>query len=199
MGNVTGYDLRNFYNGITKKDNPLYRYQFLAEFVGLKDEWGISDSSDAAKNISYYFKSTTIPGFNLNNGQMTYLGTQFRLPGNVVFTHSWTASLLLEQNFTAYKGFRRWQEDISSLTRDGGGNKAIPNVKVRLSILNPDMETRSNAIILEGVWVKNVQQLPLRYNNGGGDNPDCQIEFRYQYNYLDNPGAFDMSTDPLKA
>ena len=198
MGNSTGYNLRDFYNGITKANNPLYSYQFIAEFRGSAklEEWGITGGKDE-KNISYFFKSATIPGYTLETGKMTYLGTEFRLPGVQKFNHSWTATLLLEQNFTAYKAFRRWQEEISSLYRDGGGDKSVPDAQMVLSVLDSNGVEAVSSVVLEGVWVSKVGNIPLAYANGGGNTPDLSIEFRYQYNYLDP--NFDRSNDPLKA
>ena len=116
------------------------------------------------------------------------------------FNHTWTCNVLLEQNLTAYKGFRRWQEEISSLYRDGGGNKAIPNVQVRLSVLNANGLEKVQAIVLEGVWCTQVGKLDLKYADGGGDPIKAfPIELRYQYNFLDDNSKFDSSTDPLKA
>lgn len=200
MANVTGYNLKNFYTGIMKKENPLYAYQFIAEFVGLDPAWGISDSQDAAKNITYYVQSANIPGVELVTGKSVYLGTEFRTPGVLKFNHSWTCNILLEQSLTPYKGFRRWMEEVSSLYNDGGGNKAIPDVQVRLSVLDTSGLQKVQAVVLEGVWCKSVGDISLKYEQGGG-NPinSFPIELRYQYNFMDNPSAFDSSTDPLKA
>ena len=198
MANVTSFNLKNFYQGILKSENPLYKYQFIGEFIGLKDEWGISDSSDASKNITYYIQSANIPGVELTTGQTTYLGTMFRTPGVMKFSHSWTCNILLEENLNAYKGFRRWQEHISSLYNDGGGNKAIPNVTMNLSVLSSDSKTKVQAIVLEGVWCKSVGQIQVKYTDGGGQPiKSFPIELRYQYNYSDP--NFDRKSDPFGA
>lgn len=200
MGNVTKYDLKNFYNGIMKAQAPLYKYQFIAEFIGLDDSWGITDPSDAAHNITYYIQSATFPGVDMATGTATFLGKDFKLPGPAKYAHSWTANILLEQSLTPYYGFRKWQEEISSFKNDGGGFKGIPNVKIRLSVLDSSGMTKTQAVILEGVWVKSVGEMSFSYKDGGGDPiKSFPIEFRFQYNYMDDPRKFDASTDPLKA
>lgn len=196
--NVTNYNLKSFYTGILQKEAPLYAYQFMAEFIGLDDSWGISDSSDARNNISYFVQSANIPGVTLSTGKTTFLGKEFTLPGVATYTHSWNCNIMLDQNLTAYKGFRKWQEDISSLYFDGGGVKAIPDVKVRLSVISSDGSKKVRAIVLDGVWCTSVGDIQLAYKNGGSDPiTNFVIGLKYQYSYEDS--GFDLSADPLKA
>lgn len=200
MPNVTNYNLRDFYNGILKKDNPLYAYQFIAEFSGLDERWGITNSSEAKSNITYYVQSANIPGVQLTNAPTPFFGTEFRNPGVAKYDHTWTCNILLEQNLIAYKGFRRWMEEISSLRNDGGGFKGIPDVTVSLSVLDSSGTSKVQAIVLEGVWCSGVGDLQLRYENGGSAPiNNFPITLKYQYNYMDDANNFDKSTDPLKA
>lgn len=187
MGNVTNYNLNQFYGNL-KNGNPLFRFQFFARFHGAEEylrKFGID------KDILYYFKSATIPGFSLKTAQVPFFGTEFRVPGVQSFAHNWTATLLATQGFEAYNAFRLWQENISSLTKDGGGNKAIPDIQMEISVLDSSMQHVQETIVLDGVWVANVQGFNLAYAQGGQNTPDLQIEFRYQYNYIKEQG------DPL--
>ena len=168
MANATGFNLKNFYNILTNQKSILYAYQFVAEFSGLDDSWGISDSSDAAKNITYYIQSADIPAVTLTSVKTAYLGTEFRSPGVKVFGHNWTCNVLLTEDFNIYKGFRKWQDNISDLHLDGGGDRSIPNVDVRLSLLDPTSQTKTTSFVLGGVWVKKVGKLSLKYEQGGG-------------------------------
>lgn len=198
MANATGFNLKNFYNILTQEGSILYAYQFAAEFNGLNPDWGITDSSDAAKNISYFIQAATIPGTELTKVATPFLGTEFKTPGVKKFTHSWTANIILTQDLNIYKGFRRWQDNISNLHLDGGGNKAIPDVNLRVSILDPSSQKKTTSFVLEGVWVKKVGEMALKYNNGGGDVfNQFPIEFRYQYVYKDD--SFNGNSDPLRA
>jgi hypothetical protein len=196
MANTTGFNLKNFYNILMNDKSVLYQYQFVAEFHGLDPDWGISDSSDAAGNISYYIQSASIPGVTLTTFNTPYLGTEFRTPGVKTFQHSWAVNVLLVQNFKIYDGFRRWQEHISSLQLDGGGDRAIPNVTARMSILDPTSQNKIKSFILEGVWIQNVAQISLQYEQGGGNPMNIGMSLRYQYVYKDD--NFDYN-DPLKA
>jgi len=192
MGNKSGFNLKNFYNILTKEKSILYTYQFVAEFHGLQDSWGISDSRDAANNISYYIQSADIPGVTLTTVKTAYLGTEFRTPGVKTFGHNWNCSVLFVENFKIYDGFRKWQEHISSLKLDGGGERAIPNVTVRISLLDPTSQFKEKSFVLEGVWCRSVGDISLKYEQGGGGPMNSfPIELRYQYVYRDDNHDFN--------
>ena len=188
------YNLKAFYTNIMKENALLYKYQFIVQFIGL-DEYGITDSTDAAKNITYYVQSANVPGYQLVNGKTVFLGTEFRIPGVLKFNHSWSVQMLLNQSMFSYKGLQAWRRNISRLEIDGGGIKTIPNVKARISLLSPDHQSMVNSFILEGVWIKQLGDLQLQYTNGGAEPLKCQAEFRYQYVYPDPD--FSMNGDPL--
>lgn len=193
------YNLKSFYANIMKENALLYKYQFIVEFIGL-DEYGITDPTDAAKNITYYVKSANVPGYDLVTGKTTFLGTEFRMPGVLKYGQNWSCKVLLEQNLFAYKGLQTWRRAISRLEIDGGGIKVIPNVKARISILSADHQSCVNSYILEGVWIKKLGKLDFKYGTNGGENPmECDVEFRYQYSYPDPDFKADFGNDPLKA
>lgn len=191
------YHVRNFYTNIMKTNALLYKYQFLVEFIGL-DNLGINitDQSDASKNITYFVQSTDIPGYKMQNGKTVFMGTEFRIPGIRKYEHNWAPQILLDENMFAYRGLQQWREKISSLKIDGGGQKIIPNVQARLSLLSPDHQSKVAAFILEGVWIKSLGDISLAYSaNGGGDVIKIPATFRYQYVYPDP--SFDQANDPL--
>lgn len=191
------YNLKAFYTNIMKENALLYKYQFIVEFIGL-DQYGITDPTDASKNITYYVQSAAIPGFKLVNGTTVFLGTEFRIPGVLQFDHNWQVSVLLNQSMFAYKGLQAWRRAISRLEIDGGGIKTIPNVQARISLLSPDHQSLVKSFILEGVWIKSLSELSLTYTAGGAADPlKCNADFRYQYVYEDPD--FSMNSDPLKA
>ena len=195
-GGANPYNLKAFYTNIMKDNALLYRYQFIVEFIGL-DQYGITDPSEASKNITYYVQSAAVPGYQLVNGKTTFLGTEFRIPGVLKFGHNWTVKILLNQSMFAYKGLQTWRRNISRLEIDGGGIKTIPDVKARVSLLSPDHQSCVNSFILEGVWIKELSELQLQYQNGGSNPSDCTATFRYQYTYPDPD--FTLNNDPLAA
>jgi hypothetical protein len=193
------FHMKNFYTNIMKTNALLYKYQFLVEFIGLEALGiDITDSSDASKNITYYVQSAEIPGYSMQNGKSIFMGTEFRIPGVRKYDHTWAPQILLDENMFAYKGLQQWREKISSLKIDGGGQKVIPNVQARLSLLSPDHQTKVASFILEGVWIKSLGEISLAYSaNGGGDLLKVPATFKYQYVYPDD--TFDQAGDPLKA
>ena len=198
MANASNFNLKTFYKILTSDKSILYAYQFVTEFDGLDPSWGITNSMDAAENITYYIQSSDIPGVSITTAKTAYLGTEFRVPGVKQYGHNWTANVLIVENFKIYDGFRRWQEYITSLKNDGGGQRAIPNVDIRISLLDPTSQKKTKSFVLAGAWVKSVGDLSLKYEQGGGSPiQNFPIELRYQYCYRDD--NFDKATDPLKA
>ena len=179
------FHLKSFYTNIMKDNALLYKYQFIVEFIGL-DQYGITDPTESSQNITYYVKSANVPGYELVNGQTTFLGTQFRIPGVLKYGHNWDVKILLDQSMFAYKGLQTWRRAISRLEIDGGGIKTIPDVQARVSVLSADHQYCVNSYVLEGVWIKSLSQIALQYNTNGGENPvECTAQFRYQYSYPD--------------
>jgi len=193
------YNLKTFYSNIMKENALLYKYQFIVDFIGL-DKYGITDTTDAAKNITYYIQSASIPGYQLTNGKTVFLGTEFRAPGVLKFGHQWNTSVLLSQSLFSYKGLQNWRREISRLEIDGGGIKTIPDVQARVSVLSSDHQTIEKSFILEGVWIKELGALQLQYTNGGSEPLKCSVQFRYQYVYPDFNGdetGTSLQKDPL--
>ena len=198
MGNASGFNLKQYYNILANNQGLLYAYQFVAEFYGDCTQFGINSGGNGRDNISYYIQSADIPGVTLTTAKTPYFGTEFRAPGVKTFTHTWNCNIILMQDLQIYKNFIQWMEAISSLKKDGGGIKQIPNSSVRISILSPDSKNKEQSFVLEGVWPNSVGDITLKYENGGG-NPitSFPIGLKYQYVYRDD--GLDFSGDPLKA
>lgn len=192
------FHLKSFYNNIMKDNALLYKYQFIVELFGDDiDAYGLVDVKDPSRNLTYYVKSANIPGYSLETGKTTFLGTEFRVPGVLKYDHNWKVKILLEQNLFAYKALQTWRRAISRLEIDGGGIKTIPNVYARVSVLSADHQYCVNSYILEGLWIKSLSQITLRYaTNGGEDVVSCDVDFRYQYSY---PDPNFSKEDPLDA
>lgn len=50
----------------------MYKYQFMAQFIGLNDKYGITDPSEPENNITYFFQSATIPGYELTTASAPF-------------------------------------------------------------------------------------------------------------------------------
>lgn len=198
MGNASGFNLKNYYNILSNNQGLLYAYQFVAEFYGDCERFGISSGGNANDNMSYYISSADIPGVTLTTAKTPYLGTEFRSPGVKTFTHTWSCNVILMQDLKIYKNFRKWMENISSLRLDGGGQKGIPNSSVRLSILDPTSTRKEQSFVIEGIWPKSVGDIQLKYEQGGG-NPVTAFPISLVYQYVYRDDGLDYSNDPLKA
>lgn len=194
IGSKNDYHLKNFYTGIITQDPVLFKYQFIVTFGGADIEsYGFCDQSAAGKNLTYYVQSANLPGVSLKNGTTTFLGTEFRIPGVKEFKHTWSVKMLLNQNLFAYKALQAWHRDISRLELDGGGIKHVQNAYAKVNLLASDSKTITNTYVLEGIWIKSLSNLDLKYTNGGENPMQLTCDFRYQYSYEEALG------DPLAA
>lgn len=149
-----------------------------------------------SESFAYYAHSATIPGMTLNKADVNYYAGRFSVPTAVSYEHNWTTKILLDQDFTLYKTLRSWQEQLSSYHYNGGGARIIPNINIRLKILNAEHTGFTTSYVLAGVWPKQVQGTPVKYEQNA--NPiHLQVQFSYQYCYEDPD--FTAQANPLKA
>lgn len=198
--------LKDFYAQITKKRALLNGHQFILQFFGPSNQNsnGSTESqtggNDAvlwgpAAEFSYYAHSATIPSPTLNKADVNYYAGRFTVPTTVTFEHNWTTKILVDQGFTLYNALRSWQEDLSSYYYNSGGRRVIPNMNIRIKILNAEHDYFTTAYVLAGVWPKQIQSQPLKYEQTS--NPTfINVQFSYQYCYEDT--TFNASENPLK-
>jgi len=192
------YHLKNFYGNLITKNALLYKYQFIVQFFGSDIEpYGFTGKADAQNNITYFVQSANIPGTSLKNATTTFFGTDFRVPGVREYKHNWQVKILLNQELFGYKALQAWHRDISRLDIDGGGIKVIPNAYAKVDLLASDSKTITTSYILEGIWIKSLPELSLKYTNGGEQPMQVNCDFRYQYSY--ETTGDNQEGDPLKA
>ena len=195
------HNLTTFYNGVMKGDSPLYAYQFVATFNFPEDQYKdlvdeLQSNTEPANNLSYYIQTSTIPGVEVTTAKSTFFGTEFKFPGTVKYAHNFSCNILLTQDMRIYHILHAWMKHISDLHNNGGGNKSVPSIQIKIGVLNPTGDKIVRTIVLEGVWISKLGKISLKYNQGGGEPIKAfPIEFRYQYNYIDSDNETD-TTDP---
>ena len=198
------YNMRGFYNQLMKARPMLYAYQFVVEFVpgGIMNNAVTFDLFNSEKdspdqNFSYYAQSARLPAFEISKATASYYGTEFRLPTVIKYQHDWDVTLLLEQDMIMYEKLRSWMKMISDLSMNGGGYKTIPNVDMRISLLNSDHTMFTTSYRMVGVWPTNIPEIKLEYKQDDTSPITLPAKFKYQYCYRDD--NFDGSGDPLAA
>ena len=200
LQSVNGLSLSKFYNNLRSTDSLLYGYQFVLEFEGdvfqdtvLKN---IVVNNTTGEKISYLVQSTKVPNLDMSTGDTTFLGNTFHNPGVLKFPHNWDCTLLLLEDFDAYRIFRHWMNIMSNLRSSGGGDRVISNAKARVSVLDSSSQAKIRSFVLEGIWPSQIGSLALAYTQGGGNAATLQVTFQYQYWYRDDAFA---NADPLNA
>jgi hypothetical protein len=95
-----------------------------------------------------------------------------------------------------YDKIKNWMKYLSDLKNNGGGTKQIPNVDLRLNLLDPTHQYFTTSFVMVGVWPTNISDLQLAYKDGDATPLTLTASFKYQYCYKDD--NFDTSADPLR-
>lgn len=65
------------------------------------------------------------------------------------------------------------------------GNKTIPNINAKVSLLDSDMRTIVKNYIIEGIWIQNLEEIKFQYSDGASQALTCKCKFAMQYFYED--------------
>lgn len=202
---TNSYHLKNFYNQIMKTNPLLYPYQFVIEFVQggtMGDGFGgtqtfdlFDNSSNPDENFTYYAQSGSIPKFTVNKAAVNYYATEFRTPTVIQYEHDWSVKILLEQDMIMYEKLRTWMKLMTNLENSGGGIKTIPNINMRISLMNAEHTYFTTSYVMVGIWPTQIPKISLKYESGSSQAMTLDCKFKYQYCYRDD--EFDLSQDPL--
>lgn len=212
MGRLNDYHMSGFYNQIMKSSPLLYPYQFILEFIP-GGTYVLNDGSTKStneftlfnvdpnrpdENFSYYAQSASIPKFSLNKANVNYYSTQFRVPTTIQYDHSFQCKMLIEQDMIMYEKLRTWAKMISDIRNNGGGIKTIPEVSLRLNLLDSTHAYFTNSFILTGVWLGKVPEIQLAYKDSDTTPLTVNVDFKYQYCYQAEDDDL-QKWDPLSA
>lgn len=200
------YNMQSFYNQIMKTVPMLYGYQFIIEFVqggsygnaneGYKEFNIFNNDASPDQNFTYYAQSASLPKFQIVKAKAWYYGNDFRVPTTIQYEHDYTVKIFLEQDMIMYEKLRDWMREISDIHNNGGGYKTIPNIAMRLNLLDSTHKRFTTSYVLEGVWPTNIPTVSLKYQE---DNSPLTIDCKFKYQYCYRDDSFSTDDDPLKA
>lgn len=203
--------LRTYYSNL-KQLPLLYKYQFVVEFVKggtIQTPPGIvplesqsfyslftNTINSPDQTLTYYAQSASIPGVSIKNAQAKFFAGKFNVPTVIQYEHNWKIDIILDQDLTMYKKFIEWQKFMSDYKFSGGGVRVIPDISMRVNVLNSDHSGFTTSFILAGIWPNDVAQIDVSYD-GNAQIKKAAIEFRYQYVYQDPSFDPQNLNDPL--
>lgn len=204
-------NLADFYNEIQNSGGLRYGYQFLVRLAFPEGLWnlgnrgansgidnvlaaqyglsletlgGLTDPNSGEQlgvDFTFLAKSTALPTMELKNTTVAYFAQSFVFPGIISYGNTWNVTVLLDSKMTIYKQMRLWEEMMSSISRNSGGNKTIPNVRGEIELLDQFGEEPQIKYWVEGIYPTEVPQLDMQYTEGNNKIQDTNIRFAVQY------------------
>lgn len=204
-------NLADFYNQIQSEGGLRYSYQFLVRLalnqnifgdgsrgnnpgvdailqaqygLNLQTLGGLKDPNSGENkgiDIAFLAQSTNIPKTELTTTKVSYFAQSFEFPGIIKYDDTWTVTVKLDQQMILYKQLRLWQEMMSSIARNSGGNHTIPDAYGDVQLLDQYGKTPQRRFWIEGIYPTVVPQIDFQYTEGNNTLKDAQITFKVQY------------------
>lgn len=130
--------------------------------------------------VNVLVESTDTPSKNYAVVSSNFAGQPLNFAGLPKFP-TWMVTFRIDDNHDVYKKLRAWNElVVGTLT-----NIAAFPAQYKTNFKVYQLDNAGNKLIswqLFGVWVSNIEDTPLDYNNK--DVSTVKIDFEYDYNYL---------------
>lgn len=131
------YTVKNFYQNIAQKIPPLLEYQFLISITP-----GLDEKIDSVVNfekLQLLCQSAVLPQNQIQTQDIFYYGKRFTVPTSQQVQHEWSTSVILTNSMDSYMELRRLMLQFSSLENNMGGRRTVPNLDIKIDILNQFM------------------------------------------------------------
>lgn len=204
-------NLADFYNEIQNQNGLRYAYQFLVRLAIDQDifgpgtrgqnsgidqvfqaQYGLSlqtfgglidpnSGENQGVDISFLAQSTRVPQTELTTTKVNYFAQSFEFPGIVRYQDTWNINVKLDQKMILYKQLRLWQEMMSSISRNSGGNHTVPNARGEIILLDQYGRDAQRKFWVEGIYPITVPQVDFQYAEGSTALKEADIQFRVQY------------------
>ena len=203
-------NLADFYNEIQNAGGLRYSYQFLVKLafdqqmfdptnrgqysavdnvllaqLGLNldtlGELTVPNPQQTKNDLTFFAKSTSLPKTTITTAKVEYLAQSFELPGIVTYDKQWTINVFFDSQLSIYRELRLWQEMMSSIARNNGGNKTIPNVRADIQFLDNYGEEITRRYFVEGIYPTDVPEIQMNYKQGSSSIKEGAVTFAMQY------------------
>lgn len=127
-----------------------------------------------------YIRTATLPGKEINNQQVPYMGLNFNVPGSVTYTgsDSWPLTFLHDEAQNIRAKLEAWISEIFSI-ETSSGKYGVPSEEATLDLLDKNFNTirRYNLI---GVYLRSID--PINYDAKGNGKPlefNCNLAYQF--------------------
>lgn len=204
-------NIADFYNEIQNQSGLRYQYQFLVRLAINQDIFGpgtrgqhsgvdevlraqyglsletlgglIDPNSGEHQGVDFTFlaKGTSLPQTELTTTKVNYFAQSFEFPGIIRYGDTWTVNVQLDQRMIIYKQLRLWQEMMSSIARNSGGNHTVPDARGEILFLDQYGDRAQRTYWVEGIYPTIVPAIDMQYLEGSTELKEAQITFKVQY------------------
>lgn len=204
-------NLADFYNEIQNSGGLRYGYQFIVRLAFPEGLWDLANRGVHAEvdnvlaaqygldleslggltnpnsgehlgvDFTFLAKSTQLPTMDLRTTKVSYFAQSFEFPGIINYGNTWAVTVNLDSKMLIYKQIRLWQEMMSSIARNSGGNKTIPNVRGQIDLLNQFGSEPQVKYWVEGIFPTQTPQIDMQYTEGNSNIKEANITFAVQY------------------
>ncbi len=171
---------------------------------GLLDQYGIANFYDTASRLDFartnlfrviqlgnmtpdnliYLESTTVPGKEINNVVMPFMGLSFNVPGNVSYpgSDSWNVKFRMDSVYN----LRNVLEEASLQIFDDAistGNYQIPDASAANKIILALLDKQGGVVkfmTLFGAWMKKIGDIAVTVASKG-ETVDQEAVIAYQF------------------
>jgi hypothetical protein len=146
-------------------------------------------AADALRNVSYWVEATAIPGVELAQAEIKYLGTAMVIPTTTTFAKTITVALRCDAQSLVRNALLAWRNFHSNINlgmnqpldiaSSGGGNKKIPASSAKLNLYNDDLSAIVESYKLFGAFPTNVAQMVIDQTASDVAKFDLTLMFQY--------------------
>ena len=127
-----------------------------------------------------YLRTAELPGKEINNQPVPYMGLIFNVPGSVTYTgsDSWNVTFLADEAQNIRSKMEAWMSEIFDV-ETSSGKYGVPAEEATIDLLDKEFKTirRYNLV---GVYLKTIA--PLGYDAKGSGKPqefNASIAFQF--------------------
>lgn len=127
-----------------------------------------------------YLRTAELPGKEIANQKVPYMGLEFNVPGSVIYTgsDSWNVTFLADEAQNIRAKMEAWMSEIFSI-ETSSGKYGVPAEEATIDLLDKEFKTirRYNLI---GIYLRTLA--PLAYDiKGSGKPQEFNATMAYQF------------------
>ena len=135
----------------------------------------------------YFVKSTALPGSDINEIAVNWMGAEWKIPAVVRF-HDWTVSFNVDRDFKLIKEFDIWRRKISDINAEkaaemvhGSPGSILGDARIKLLSYGTDSTDFYGTVY--NMWPKSIGDAALDYSSQ--DIMTFDVTFSYTHFYME--------------